>query len=557
MISPHKLRGLFFQSGVNFLYKFMQILEVTKNKGFLKAIIKILLILLLILWCGVFLARKIDLTNSDIGRHLKNGQLLTMGTYETQESILLSNVYSYTHPNYPFVNHHWGAGIVFYSVWSVFGFVGLSLVYIMLCIAGFLLVFFIAWKESSFWPAYATAIVAVPLIGLRYEIRPEMVTYLFLPIIFWILWSYRLGRISCYWLFVILPALAIWVNFNLYFIFGIYLIGLFWIDSAINYLISIKTKNNPKKKVWNEKLMFISVIGVGGLLATMLNPWGIRGVFYPFFINSQIDVQVFELISPFILKQQGAAPFGFESYFILLAILCIFLLLLIFKPFRGRFSFVIFSWTITLIILSVAQARNVALFGLFSIPLLSIMGKATWKSADNLLLSSGPRIYGILFNKKYKTTFIVVLILFLYSLMFSFNNYHLLNKHQSLGVGLLPDNTKTLNCIKNNSIEGPIFNDFDISSLLIFELFPRQRIFVDHRPEAYPKEFFSEVLHKAFVDEAYWKQIESEYGIRAIVITNDPSYSKINMFANKRTQDPLWDLVCKDEHAYVFKRIVD
>ena len=200
------------------------------NKGRTTIICKGVLLIVLLAWCTLFLARTIDLTNSDIGRHLKNGQILITGDEHSQEQILHNNVYSYTYPNQPFVNHHWGSGVVFYLVWSMFGFIGLSVLYIVLCLLGFLIVFFIAWKESSFWFAYIVAIVAVPLIGLRYEIRPEMVTYLLCPIVFWILWSYRKGRISFYWLFVILPILVIWINFNLYFVFGLFLIAVFWFD---------------------------------------------------------------------------------------------------------------------------------------------------------------------------------------------------------------------------------------------------------------------------------------------------------------------------------------
>ena len=69
-------------------------------------------------------AEVIDLTNGgiDLGRHLKNGELLL-------SQILHTNFYSYTQPE---LNHHWLAGIVFYSVYKLDGFPGLNAFYILL-----------------------------------------------------------------------------------------------------------------------------------------------------------------------------------------------------------------------------------------------------------------------------------------------------------------------------------------------------------------------------------------------------------------------------------------
>jgi hypothetical protein len=81
---------------------------------------KFLLFLLLVLY-GYLLAQKINLATADLGRHLKNGEL-----FFKEQTIPKTNLYSYTYPNYPFVNHHWGSGVIFYLVKIIFGFRGLS-----------------------------------------------------------------------------------------------------------------------------------------------------------------------------------------------------------------------------------------------------------------------------------------------------------------------------------------------------------------------------------------------------------------------------------------------
>ena len=224
-------------------------------------------------------------------------------------------------------------------------------------------------------------------------------------------------------------------------------------------------------------------------------------------------MQVFELASPFVLKQEGVLHMAFESYFILLAVMCIFLALMLMKKFRNKFSFVIFVWSMTLIMLSIMQARNVALFGLFSIPLIAIMGKAAWGVFKKKVLSSDSMLHELI-NYKFITATIYISIIFLFLLVASFNYRHILNIDGTLGIGLMNQNLKSIQCFFDNDIKGPIFNDFDISSYLIFGLFPEERVFVDHRPEAYPPEFFDKILHRSLSDDDFWKTLDNQYGFR-------------------------------------------
>ncbi len=516
--------------------------------------LKAVFLIILIGWCGFFLARKIDLTNSDIGRHIKNGELLVTGDKNIRQKVLYTNFYSYTNPDHPFVNHHWGAGILFYLTWKQAGFAGLSLLYIGLCLIGFLIVFFIAWKESSFWFAYTTSIVAVPLIGLRSEIRPEMITYVFGPLLFWILLYYRKGRISYIWLFILPILLAVWININTYFIFGLYLIGIFWIETVIACILAKRKKDKQGEQLHYEKAIFIGLSGILSFLATMLNPWGIKGVFYPFIINSQIEFSVLELSSPFLLKTTGELPPGFESYFILLGALLVAFTLLIFKPFRKKFSFVIFTWGVTLCVLSIFQARNVAFFSLFAIPLLAMTYKAVWAIVIELSRTQQPYLTLLLLNKRFLNLSKIIIIPFLFALMIAFNSYFVYDYNNTRGVGLCDNVLDALAYFNDQNGSGRIFNDFDISSYLIFGLFPNEKIFADHRPEAYPAGFFSDVLHSAITSERSWREIEMEYDINSIFLTNEPSYSKINLFVNRRIQDPIWDLVYSDKYTYIFTK---
>jgi len=79
---------------------------------------------LLAIYVG-FLAHPINLTDSDLGRYLKNGEL-----FFHSGLIVSTNLFAYTAADHPFVNHSWGSGVVYYLIERVAGFPGLSLFFL-------------------------------------------------------------------------------------------------------------------------------------------------------------------------------------------------------------------------------------------------------------------------------------------------------------------------------------------------------------------------------------------------------------------------------------------
>ena len=143
--------------------------------------IKFFIFVLLLLWLTLFLAKSVNLTTADLGRHLKNGQvfLTEFSQHGFKNEVLSKNFYSYTYRDFPFQNHHWGSGVIFFIIWKLFGFVGLSLFFIFLNLWTFSIFFWLANKKSNFPIAVLFAVLLIPLIGYRAEVRPEVFSYLF------------------------------------------------------------------------------------------------------------------------------------------------------------------------------------------------------------------------------------------------------------------------------------------------------------------------------------------------------------------------------------------
>src|SRR3989344_6194604 len=85
-------------------------------------IFRILTLILLFIFFASLLIHPIYSINQDISRHIKSGQII----WETKQ-VYKTNLFSFTEPNTPFINHHWLSEIAFYGLNNVIGLKGLIL----------------------------------------------------------------------------------------------------------------------------------------------------------------------------------------------------------------------------------------------------------------------------------------------------------------------------------------------------------------------------------------------------------------------------------------------
>ena len=485
-----------------------------------KKVFQIFILILLISWYGLFLFHKIDLTTADLGRHIKNGDLVLSGDL----NILKSNFYSYTEPNFSVINHHWGGGVIFYLIWKITGFVGLSFFYFILSLFIFYLFFRIAKKESNFNIAFIVSLLVIPLIAQRTEIRPEIFSYLFIALFFWILWSWKNKKISSKWLFV-LPILEVfWVNTHIYFVFGPALIGLFLVDRLIS-----------KKKVFNK----FGLILILTSLATLINPFFIKAVLEPFNIFKDYGYRIVENQSVWFLQKLGIVSNpNLILYEIVFGILILsFIAVLISK--RKRFSFTYFVLAIVWSVLGWLAIRNFTIFGLFALPILAY-------NIKNIL---GKKFRLKSLNAKMFFVF-VSLAIFLISFMV-YSQKLPLNKF-IFGLGLMQGNNQSADFLKDNNIKGPIFNNYDIGGYLIYHFYPQEKVFTDNRPEAYSVPFFEDIYIPAQQDNSVWQEQIEKYNFNAIFFSHRDYTPWGQNFLIERIKDPEWAVIYYDSYIIIF-----
>ena len=512
--------------------------------GFLSRLLQPLLFLALLLFIVLTYTQLINLTNADLGRHIKNGEI-----FFQQGKPITTNFYSFSEPDYPTINHHWLAGVAFYLITKWAGFCGLSLFYTLLFLLAFCLFFHVSVKMSNFPYALFFSILAVPLITSREEIRPEGFSYLFSGIYFWLLYKFKMKEIGFKPLWIIPFLQVLWVNIHIFFIMGLVMIGVFFFDSWCH------EKNHLRLKQY----FWLSMVT---LALCFLNPFGLKGVLAPLTILKEYGYMLAENQSVIFMQKRFPANMLYPHFEVLWVICLLSFVFVFFKGERKKhilplLLIVFFS------LLSWKAIRGIPLFGLFFIPCV----------ANNFycLLQRGSYKVRNAVDKLFLFLFIVIIFSSVYFKDPYYSPYEklhwtaltattqksqnwlgfLLKNPKSL-FGLIPGVNASADFFKQNRIEGPIFNNYDIGGYLIYHLFPGERVFVDNRPEAYSVSFFKKIYIPMQEDEAMWAKMDERYQFNAIYFFRHDMTPWAQPFLIKRIEDPLWAPIFVDDYTIIF-----
>ncbi len=487
----------------------------------MKKIISIIVLVLLLTFYVFFLLHKADLTNADLGRHLKNGEMILKGNFK----VLKTNFYSYTYPDFPFLNHHWLGGVIFYLVFQLGGFLVLHLFFISLSLITFLIFFQITKKESNIQIAIILSLLLIPLIAHRKEIRPEIFSYFFSALFFWILINWRNKNISYKFLFVLPFIEILWVNIHIYFFLGPAIVGAFLAEQVV--LFFKKRKNSIK---------LLGLVLLSTLIATLFNPFGINGLLRPLKIHENYGYRVLENQPVWELVKLNIKNPNFLLFEIVFLLLVLSFVLVWIKN-KNKFSWVNLFLFVGLGAMAQIAIRNFTLFSLFALPILAINIKNSFDiNQTSLRFKNWIKFCGII-------VFVFIIV----------NYYNFLNRPlYASGLGLAPKNNASAEFFKEQNISGPIFNNYDISGYLIYHLYSKQKVFVDNRPEAYPVKFFKDVFIPMQENDSVWEAQNKKYNFNVIFFSHRDYTPWGQEFLINRVQDDIWIPVFVDNYVIIF-----
>ncbi len=501
--------------------------------------LKILIFTGLLVLVVIVFSQKIEFTAVDLGRHLENGKIVWSNV-----QVLFKNFYSYTEPNVRFINHHWLAGVIFYLTYLTGGFRLLSILNILLVLTAFILAFKLAQKKAGF---YISSLISIPVIFLlseRVEVRPETFSYLFIILTWFILdkVSEKKNKRLLYWL---IPLFFLWANIHIYFFIGL---ALYVIKILAEVLpVFINTIGDYKARwlaAWQEaKSWLLNLIWI--IIACLANPNFISGLLYPFNILKNYGYEIAENKSIFYLGHlmiDGNIPLA-KSLLLILA-LSFLSYFFYFKKFNyfNIFAGAFFS------LLALFAIRNISLFGLVFLILFSAnLGHSLRFLKNNVCY------FQVEWRDKYRFyAAAAILILIIGAGFYLWHDVKTakLYMRDSFGWGLAHGSEDSIKYFKDNKLSGPIFNNYDLGSALIFWLYPQEKVFVDNRPEAYTNDFFANIYRPMQLERAKWKEYSSFYQFKTIYFSHTDMTPWAQTFLSSAL-DENWSLVYFDRYTVI------
>lgn len=509
-------------------------------------------ILLITTFFSFFYLKFISLITADLGRHLINGKHILSGNFE----VLSKNFYSFTNPDYLFSNHHWFFGVITRVVEQIGGFTGLTFFNLSLYTLAFFLVVKLAQKQTANTFAVIASLVSLPLITSRSEIRPETISIFLLSLFLYLFsvisdssFTKKSTITKTTVLLTLFTSQVVWTNSHLFFIFGPFVAGVFFISEVISNCF-YDLRKAGFKRVFTKKSKLLLLITVALLVITVLNPHGIFGSLAPFRIFDNYGYRVAENQTTFFMINLGHTV-SRHIYSISMVILG----LLSFYGYKSKNSLthskrsqlvqslILF---ITFAILAQAVNRVSSFFGIILIPVL----------AQNLqlLYINNKKIRIIL---KHDIFAMVMSPVIIGLVMFLIAKGLLLPPLNQIGIGNAPNIENSARFFIQSGIKGNIFNNYDIGGYLVYHLPESQKLFVDNRPEAYPQNFFEDEYIAAQKDDSVWNSVVDKYNIESIYFFRLDQTEWSQTFLHRRVIDPEWVPVFVDSYALIFVKNTD
>lgn len=481
--------------------------------------LKITTIILFLLTIALVSTHSLDSINQDIGRHLKTGQII----WQTRE-ILKTNLFSFTEPNHPFINHHWLSEVIFYLFSLSTGLKGLIVLKVILITAAFGIIFFFLLPITKFWALLSSMILGLLVFIERTDVRPEIFSYLFLAI-FLVLLLRAKYKNNYRWLWVLPIVQILWTNMHIYFVLGPGLLFLFLIDR----LVHERDKENLKR---------VGAILIISVLVTLLNPNFIKGALTPFTILKDYGYSIVENQSIIFLSNYGILGKQISIFeFSIVILILSFIAAVKFGKQKIVFESLV---AVFFTAMAIIMLRNFGIYGLALATIVPLNLRA-WQIRES--------------DKKLIIAAYILAVVGFGFWIFSITNnsfFRIMDKGQSFGLSVPRGAQGGVDFVKQNKISGPVFNNFDVGSFLIWKLYPEQKVFVDGRPEAYSVDFFENIYKPMQEDQTAWKKYSESYRINYVFFDPKDATPWAQTFLQSMVQNPNWPLIYFDQDAIIF-----
>ena len=204
----------------------------------------------------------------DIGFHLRGGEWMLKN-----HSFHHYDVFTYTVNQNEYIAMYWLYQIFLYLVFTIGGYCGINIMNTLFIVTTFLIIFL--RMKSARIPLWLISIIlfwAVCATEIRFGVRPEIVTWIFLALFLFILDQYVEHKKN--YLFLLPVIQILWVNSHGLFILGWIAMGCYFIGEWIH-------RRRPDKRLLKWSLLAIAV--------SIMNPYLFKGITFPFYLFTRLQ----------------------------------------------------------------------------------------------------------------------------------------------------------------------------------------------------------------------------------------------------------------------------
>lgn len=223
-----------------------------------------------------------------------------------------TDIYSFTAHGDPWIADEWLGEVVMALSNRVDGLSGLTILDVSFAASIILLIYGYSYvKSRNSKAAFIACAVALPLVIVFSDLRPQLLGYIFLLITLISLESFRQGRLKKLWF---LPfVFLLWVNTHGTFALGLGIVGLYWVSGMVKARIG-----GIKSQLWTtEQRRHLGIISLLSLLAITITPYGTRLAAFP------LHMELFQPLTMATFQEWKPVDFSgpYGEYFLIVLLL--------------------------------------------------------------------------------------------------------------------------------------------------------------------------------------------------------------------------------------------
>jgi tetratricopeptide (TPR) repeat protein len=444
--------------------------------------------------------------------------------------------FSYGFPGREWIEPRWLWCLL---VYGVFTHLGVNfLIVLKLALLGMALGLFVVIGRGR--PAWAVATgVTVILITAyeRFTVRPELLSFVALMLVFLVLDRYRHGG-SPRWLWV-LPVLQLaWCNAHTLWILGPVTLWIVVVAEAI------QSRLLPRgDTIAGRRLVRLGIVVVVTTLATLVNPYFLKGVLFPFGLFREISGG--HMFSEAIAELRGplssyffAADFRTVGYLTAIVVSAA-----TFVPAWKRPSLARLGLWAAYLFLSIEAWRNVSLFGFVAGTVVMLnLGDASKERAGLILQRVVPWT---------ARAVVAVFVLIMIPLVATDRFYRSQLSHKRFGFGLTDKRypVRALEFVRRAGLPGHVLHTLGDGGYVLFEGGPGS-VYADARLEVYGLANLEQAFQVTWSGEALEREADRT-GVHVVLIRNDIGYRHLLRHLDR---SPGWVPVYYDHLHLVYLR---